>query len=85
MTMHGVKQAMEWGRDPLTICGTSPLCRAVREETCLGLNVVGDVVNGTPEGDFSDWPRSIVGQVGGQNADPQLALCRTDKMLPLSI
>lgn len=44
--------------------------------------MVGDEVNGAPQGDFPDWPRSIVGQVGGQNADPQLALGRTHTILP---
>lgn len=40
--------------------------------------MVGDVVNGAPERDFSDWPGSIVGQIGGQDADPQLALSQTE-------
>lgn len=39
--------------------------------------MVGDVVNGAPEWDFSDWPRGIVGQIGGQDADSQLALWKT--------
>lgn len=39
-------------------------------------------MNGAPEGDFAHWPGSVVRQVGGQNADPQLALCRTDTPLP---
>lgn len=36
--------------------------------------MVGDVVDGAPQWDFSDWPRGIVGQIGGQDADPQLSL-----------
>lgn len=41
--------------------------------------MVGDVVNGAPEWDFPDWPRGIVGQIGGQDADPQLALWKTHR------
>lgn len=41
--------------------------------------MVGDVVNGAPEWDFSDWPRGIVGQIGGQDADSQLALWKTHR------
>lgn len=36
--------------------------------------MVGDVVDGAPQRDFSDRPRSVVGEVGGKDADPQLAL-----------
>lgn len=43
-------------------------------EACLGFHVVGDIVDGAPQRDLSDRPRSVVGQVGGQHADPQLAL-----------
>lgn len=52
---------------------------AEREESCLGFNVVGDVVDGAPQWDFSDWPRGIIGQVGGQDADPQLSLWDTHR------
>lgn len=46
---------------------------------CLGFNVVGDVVNGAPERDFSDWPGGVVGQVRRQDTDPQLTLWETHK------
>lgn len=36
--------------------------------------MVGDIVNGAPQRDFPDWPGGIIGQVGGQDADPQLSL-----------
>lgn len=42
----------------------------LREEPCLGFHVVGDIVDGAPQRDFSDWPRGVVGQIRGQNADP---------------
>lgn len=67
---------LAWKRDP----HISLIC--VAGQTCLGLDVVGDVVNGASEGDFAHWPGSVVGQVGGQNADPQLALRRTDTPSP---
>lgn len=31
-------------------------------------------MDGAPQWNFSHWPRGIVGQIGGQDADPQLAL-----------
>lgn len=31
-------------------------------------------MDGAPQWDFSDWPRGIVGQIGRQDADPQLTL-----------
>lgn len=40
----------------------------------LGLHVVGDVVGGAAQRDLPDGPRGVVGQVGRQDADPQLAL-----------
>lgn len=46
---------------------------------CLGFNVVGDVVDGAPEWDFSDWPGGIIGQIRRQDADPQLTLWETHK------
>lgn len=36
--------------------------------------MVGDIVDGASQWDFSDWPRGIVGQIGGQDAYPQLTL-----------
>lgn len=53
--------------------------RAQRGEPYLGFNVVGDIVHGASERDFTDWPRGIVGQVGGQDADPQLPLEETHR------
>ena len=40
----------------------------------LGLHVVSHVVGGAAQRDLPNRPWSVVGQVGGQNADPQLAL-----------
>lgn len=34
-------------------------------------------MHGASERDFTDWPRGIVGQVRGQDADPQLPLEET--------
>lgn len=31
-------------------------------------------MHGAPQGDFSDGPGGVVGQVGGEDADPQLSL-----------
>lgn len=31
-------------------------------------------MDGAPQWDLSDRPRGVVGQIGGQDADPQLAL-----------
>lgn len=47
------------------------------EGTHLGFHVVRDVVHGASEGDFTDRPGGIVGEVGGQDADPQLPLVGT--------
>lgn len=44
------------------------------EGSYLGLHVVGHVVDGAPQRDLPHGPRSVVGQVGGQDADPQLPL-----------
>lgn len=57
-------------------CVSRRCCGAARErgETRLGFDVVGDVVDGASQGDLSDRPRGVVGQIGGQDADPQLAL-----------
>lgn len=40
----------------------------------LGLHVVSHVVGGAAQRDLPNRPRGVVGQVGRQNADPQLAL-----------
>lgn len=45
------------------------------KEPCLCLNVVGHVVDGASEWDFSDRPWSVVGQVGGEDTDPEFPLC----------
>lgn len=45
----------------------------------LGFHVVRDVVHGAPKGDFTDGPGGVVGQVGGQDADPQLPLVGTQR------
>lgn len=42
--------------------------------TDLGLYVVGNVVGCAAQWDLPDRPWSIIGQVGGQDADPQLTL-----------
>lgn len=47
---------------------------ALVEGSDLGLHVVSHIVGCTAQGDLPDRPRGIVGQVGRQDADPQLAL-----------
>lgn len=42
--------------------------------TDLGLDVVSHVVGGAAQGDLPDGPGGVVGQIGRQDADPQLAL-----------
>lgn len=44
----------------------------------LGLHMVSHVVSRAAQRDLPDGPRSIVGQVGGQDADPQLTLGRME-------
>lgn len=44
------------------------------EEPYLAFHVVGDIVHRAPQGDLPDGPGGVVGQVGGEDADPQLAL-----------
>lgn len=62
---------------PQSVTLTNVCHTAEWEEPCLGFHVVGDVVNGASQRDFSDRPGGVVGQVGGQDADPQLALFPT--------
>lgn len=42
--------------------------------TDLGLHMVSHIVGGAAQRDLPNRPRGVVGQVGGQNADPQLTL-----------
>lgn len=38
--------------------------------------MIGDVVRGAAQRDLPYGPRGVVGEVGGQDADPQLPLSR---------
>lgn len=71
-------------REAVRISGVCEMCRGCEKEVergpHLGFHVVRDVVHGASEGYFTDGPRGVVGEVGGQDADPQLPLvgtCRT--------
>lgn len=39
-------------------------------------------MDGAPQGDFPHRPGGVVGQVGGQDADPKLTLCRRNQPRP---
>ena len=46
----------------------------LEEGSDLGLHMVGHVVGRAAQRDLPDRPRGVIGQVGRQDTDPQLAL-----------